>query len=134
MRVWVGGKSGGADQASFLSDKQSCVKRPGLPGQQQRKPAVSAFPASAVGCLGGRREWSPDSHTIFQGPVSLTTGTFSIFKTLPGPIQTIGSSEVEDVPQEAVSRLENFPPPRGPDPCPLGPALYLFTAATCSAV
>lgn len=56
---------------------------------------MSAFPASAVGCLGGRGPWSPDSHTIpgrggtqGEGTISPITWTISIFKSIPGPIQT----------------------------------------------
>lgn len=91
--MWVGGESGGRDQASSLSDKQSCVKRPGLPSQQQRKSVVSAFPASAVGCLGGRGQWSPDSHIVFQGLVENKNWAASIFRTLLGPVETTGSCE-----------------------------------------
>lgn len=94
-------------------------------GQQQREPAVSAL-QPLLWAVGGRGQWSSDSHTVLQGLVgigvglvSLATWACSTFKPVPGPTQATGRGEVEDA-QGARPALDlKLPTPSSP-PCPPG--------------
>lgn len=125
-RVFVGGGAvGWGDHASSLLHKQELCEeaRPAWPAAEEVRGVSISAPA--VGCLGRRGPWSPDSHTLLQGlvgnKVSLATWTRSIFQPVPGPTQTTGRCEV-DV-HVARPALDLKTPPSPPPPQPALPSL-----------